>query len=434
METREQKSHIIHRFTGLGDGSGIGAEGVTAPECMGPEQPEIGSAAVASVDVAASGPDETPTLSAEKTGTCEEAPGLNPGTVCTHEAAESNPRGMAPPMRSPEGTAGHQVPDGVPPVSRAQVTHGGLKSWTAAEVTRTTPAEVAWIARPWVAKGAITLVDGKPKSAGKSTWLAHMVKSVLSGTEFLDEPTARTPVVLLTEERPVTLRRMLDRVGLAGATDLHVVFFNEVPPGPWRDLVKWAADRCREVGARLLIIDTLHQFAGIPENSSRKALEAIRPLQAAAEQGLAVVAVRHERKSGGAVGDSGRGSSATTGAADIVVALQRPANYTGPGRIIHTLSRYEETPSTMTIELGAEGYIVREEFDVGVQAVERALLLAVPDTEADAKTADELMAETGLKKTAVREALARMVKEGKLMQTGTGRKNAPYRYWWLVTA
>ncbi len=63
-----------------------------------------------------------------------------------------------------------------------------------------------------------------------------------------------------------------------------------------------------------------------------------------------------------------------------------------------------------------------------------ALDLAVPDTGTDAKTADELMASTDLKKTTVREALARMVKEGKLLQTGTGRKGAPYRYWRLATS
>ncbi|HYO67064.1 MAG TPA: hypothetical protein VEU33_13395 [Archangium sp.] len=46
---------------------------------------------------------------------------------------------------------------------------------------------------------------------------------------------------------------------------------------------------------------------------------------------------------------------------------------------------------------------------------------------------DELMAATDLKNTTVREVLARMVKEGKLLQTGTGRKSAPYRYWQVST-
>jgi hypothetical protein len=410
------------------------AEGMAwAHAQLPPGQPENGSAAFASAAMDQSVPEEMPSTSIGNSGACESAqPDTEEQELAVEAAAEPNPHEVTLPDGGgqPEDAVGQRDLQ----VSRmAGGARGALRSLTAAEVTRTTPAEVRWIARPWVAEGALTLVDGKPKVAGKSTWLAHLVKRVLAGTEFLDESTTCTPVVLLTEERPSTFRRMLERVGLADSTDLHVVFYQDVQRLPWDALVKQAVDKCRAVGARLLIIDTLHQFAGIPESSSGKALEAVRPLQAAAEQGLGVVAVRHERKSGGGVGESGRGSSALTGAVDIVVALQRPPNHTGQVRIIHALSRYEETPSNLVIELGDEGYVVREDFDVGVQEVERALLLTVPDTETDAKTADELLAETDLKKTTVREALSRMVKEGKLLQSGTGRKGTPYRYWRVST-
>ncbi|WNG33292.1 AAA family ATPase [Archangium violaceum] len=402
------------------------AEGTACSHAqLPPGPPDDGSAAVASAAMDQSVPEEMPSTSIGNSGTCESAqPATEGQELVVEAAAEPNLHEVsAPGGGQQEDVVGHQA-------ARSR-----FKSWTAAEVTRTTPAEVRWIARPWVAEGAITIVDGKPKEAGKSTWLGHLVKHVLAGSEFLDEPTVRTPVMLLTEERRRTFRRMLDRVGIADVTDLHLVFFDEVPPDEWEDVVKWAVGRCREVGAKLLIIDTLAQFSSIPEGSSNKALEAVRPLQAAAAQdGLGIVAVRHERKSGGGVGDSGRGSSALTGAADIIVALQRPPNHTGQVRILHALSRYEETPSTLTIELGDEGYSVREGLDIEAQDLERALLLAVPDTEEDAKTADELMDRTGLKKTKAREALARMVKEGKLLQTGTGRKGAPYRYWRLATS
>ncbi len=42
---------------------------------------------------------------------------------------------------------------------------------TAAEIAETTAAEVPWIARPWLAGGSITEVVGKPKAAGKTTWV-----------------------------------------------------------------------------------------------------------------------------------------------------------------------------------------------------------------------------------------------------------------------
>ncbi|QRK12293.1 AAA family ATPase [Archangium violaceum] len=410
------------------------AEGTACSHAQLPPGPsDDGSAAVASAAMDQSVPEEMPSISIGDSGACEEGQHATQAPELVLEAAaEPNPHEVsAPGGGQQEDVVGHRD---LQVSRRAGGPRRGLKSWTAAEVARTTPAEVRWIARPWVAEGAITIVDGKPKLAGKSTWVAHLVKHVLTGSEFLDELTTRSPVVLLTEERPVTLRRLLERVGIADSIDLHVIFYQDVRHLPWDALVKQAVDKCREVGAKLLIIDTLAQFSGIPESSSGKALDAVRPLQAAAEQGLGIVAVRHERKSGGGVGDSGRGSSALTGAVDIIVALQRPPNHTGQVRILHALSRYEETPSTLTIELGDEGYSVREGLDIEAQDLERALLLAVPDTEEDAKTADELMDKTGLKKTKAREALARMVKEGKLLQTGTGRKGAPYRYWRLATS
>jgi hypothetical protein len=96
---------------------------------------------------------------------------------------------------------------------------------------------------------------------------------------------------------------------------------------------------------------TLPQWAGIHgdgENSAGEALAAMAPLQEAASQHhLAVVIARHERKSGGDVGNSGRGSSAFAGAVDIVLSLRRPEGNTRPTlRVIHALSRFDETPDS----------------------------------------------------------------------------------------
>ena len=78
----------------------------------------------------------------------------------------------------------------------------------------------------------------------------------------------------------------------------------------------------------------LPQFAGLKgdgENSATAVLVAMQPLQeAAARYNLAVVMVRHERKSGGEVGDAGRGSTAFAGAADIVVSIRRAEGNSRP--------------------------------------------------------------------------------------------------------
>src|SRR5437879_463663 len=53
---------------------------------------------------------------------------------------------------------------------------------TAAEISSEGPTEVEWVARPWVALGAITEVDGQVKSAGKTTWLTYMSRSIMDGS------------------------------------------------------------------------------------------------------------------------------------------------------------------------------------------------------------------------------------------------------------
>ena len=49
---------------------------------------------------------------------------------------------------------------------------------TARELAAEAPAEVDWIARPWVAAGAVTELTGKVKAAGKTTWALALCRAV----------------------------------------------------------------------------------------------------------------------------------------------------------------------------------------------------------------------------------------------------------------
>ena len=85
---------------------------------------------------------------------------------------------------------------------------------TAKEIATETPSETQWYAKGWVAAAAITEVDGKIKAAGKTTWIFHMGRCVLDGEPFMGMPTARTPIVCLTEQQPASFRKVLERAGL----------------------------------------------------------------------------------------------------------------------------------------------------------------------------------------------------------------------------
>jgi hypothetical protein len=202
------------------------------------------------------------------------------------------------------------------------VTERILPFRTARLIRDATPAKPDWVAEGWAAVGAITEVDGKVKLAGKTTWTTHLCRAALDGRPFMGKPTTKTPVVYLTEQSPATFREALRRAGLLDREDFAVLCRHDTIGVPWPEVVAAARAKCRELGARLLVVDTLPQFAGVrgdAENNAGAALEAVAPLQVAAGDGLAVIVLRHERKSGGEVGDSGRGSSAYSGACDIVL-------------------------------------------------------------------------------------------------------------------
>jgi hypothetical protein len=231
------------------------------------------------------------------------------------------------------------------------------------QIADMTPEHPDWILEPYVARGALTEVAGKVKAAGKTTWITHAIRAVLDGQNFMGQSTRRTDCVYLTEQSPATFRQVLRRAGLLDRADgLSVLFWRDVARLDWEAIVELAVAEAKRIGAGLLVVDTLGQFAGLQgdqENDPGPALAVVKPLQeAAAQHNLGVGIVRHERKAGGAVGDAGRGSSAFAGAVDIVLSIRRPEGAARPTlREIHAISRYDETPALLVVELTADGYV-----------------------------------------------------------------------------
>ena len=75
-----------------------------------------------------------------------------------------------------------------------------IKFRTAKEVAAETPPKTEWAAFRYLAKGAITEVDGKIKAGGKTTWVSHMAACILQGEPFMGEPTTKTRAIFLTEQ------------------------------------------------------------------------------------------------------------------------------------------------------------------------------------------------------------------------------------------
>src|SRR5262249_9577073 len=90
---------------------------------------------------------------------------------------------------------------------------------SAREFAATTPAEPAWIARPYVARGTITEISGKLKASGKTTWLLALCRKVLDGAPFMGFPTELTGVIYLTEQTGTSFRAGLVRADLTDRDD-----------------------------------------------------------------------------------------------------------------------------------------------------------------------------------------------------------------------
>jgi hypothetical protein len=202
----------------------------------------------------------------------------------------------------------------------------------------------------------------------------------------------------------------------------------------WETVAAAATAKCAEIGSALLFVDTLSAFArlgGDDENSSGKAAEAMAPLQLAAARGLAVLVLRHDRKSGGDVGESARGSSAFGGATDIILALRRGEGNSRPTlRVLHGLSRFDETPKTLMIELTDSGYVaLGSETAVAAREARITILDNAPHTAEHALTEQELLDRAGVKRSTAKPALAELVAAGVLRQIGEGKRGDPRRYW-----
>ncbi len=312
-----------------------------------------------------------------------------------------------------------------------------LRFKTAKEVAEETPAKVEWLARPWVAKGAITEVVGKIKAGGKTTWVTHMGAKVLDGEPFMSSYTTKTNIVYLTEQSPASFRKALERAGLLEREDMLILHWHDTRGMDWTDAARAATDKAIEFGAGLLIVDTLGQFAGIrgdAENSAGAAQEAMRPLQEAAARGLAVVLTRHERKGGGEVGESGRGSSAFGGAVDIILSIRRGEGNVRPTvRVIESLSRFDETPDKLVIELTEQGYVsLGDATAFAEDEAESAILETLPSKPENAITTAEVLDklnEKDVKRTVATGALAKLSDAGTVYRIGEGKRGNPYRYY-----
>jgi hypothetical protein len=260
-----------------------------------------------------------------------------------------------------------------------------------------------------------------------------MVNRVLRGQDFLGKPTKQCGVVYLTEENPATFKIALKRAGLADAKNLSILSWFRASNRPWPEIANMAVEECRRKNAKLLVVDTWGRFTNLEgdrENSSGEVLAAVAILQEAlGRDGLAVTINHHDRKKGGGLIDSGRGSNALPGAADNIVSLKRVPGRNDRVRELSVIGRI--TSTKLLIELTEnDGYKV-----VGISAkdykakAEPRVFQAIPPNRSEAVTIEELENGTDISRSQIQRLIDQYIRSGQVFSSGDGKKGDPLRYY-----
>ena len=298
---------------------------------------------------------------------------------------------------------------------------GTLISKTLDERLQEESSEPAWLWENYLAPASMTLIAGAPK-VGKSTLLFALFSSFREGGVLLNARTRPCKVMFLTEERPGTLWDKRAQWGTMG--HVSVVMRHEVMDQEWPALIERAAIEAQFLGCQVLVVDTLSEWAKIEdENDASLVNEALRCIQESCiPRNLGVFLVHHMRKSQGEHGSGIRGSSAFAASVEVILEYYRES---GSRRRLEVISRFsgEFEPQMIGMERGR--IFLADNLGNSRESREKAVL----DTMSGGpKTPKEIADELGLSSESVRIWLGQLVRSGRVVTTGQGRRGDPRKF------
>lgn len=190
------------------------------------------------------------------------------------------------------------------------------------------PEPVAWLWGGRLARGKLTLLEGRPDE-GKTTVALDLAARVTTGAPMPGEATRRAPagVVVVTAEDGLgdTIRPRLDAAGadltrVLAPTPDEVVSLDEAG-------LAWLRRACARVDAALVVLDPLVALmpGAVDAHRDQDVRRMLRPLRALAEDcRVAILAVRHLRKAAAPTAKDAGGGSVGIGAAARIVMLAAP--------------------------------------------------------------------------------------------------------------
>lgn len=280
-----------------------------------------------------------------------------------------------------------------------------------------------WFIEGYVGREIVTLLSGHPK-CGKTTLVSHIVRAVAAGDLFLGQTTVQANVLWLNLEQ--TEGRVAAGFRDLGADELPIYPFTGTRHDFTDDqLARFIKDN--EIG--LLVVDSLSKFWAIEDenDATQVTAELGRLLDLARQTGVAVIVIHHLRKSGGTDNLDVRGSGAINSIVDVSLALRKHKDGSENSRVIEAISRYDETPNWLVIELTGAGY--SRLGTVAEMATRRGLEKLYEFLTEEPADLTELAEASGLARPTVTKLLSAEYRDGKVGREGKGRKGSPYRFY-----
>lgn len=120
---------------------------------------------------------------------------------------------------------------------------------------------------PWTVPGGLSVMTGRPKVSGKSSWVTNLALHLSAGRAFLGYDTSEADVILMADMPPPSFQEAIGQVGTPGREEalahLHVLHPTDVSRLDWVSTIDCAYGYAEEVGADLIIIDCIDRYVSL---------------------------------------------------------------------------------------------------------------------------------------------------------------------------
>jgi hypothetical protein len=281
--------------------------------------------------------------------------------------------------------------------------------------------------------GQTAVLLSGPGGDGKSYAMLDLAVAVASGNPWLTLDVAQTPVLIIDVEnrRNRIERRLQETLNGHGLADnpppVHFAFEVSLQLDRDESVLEYA-QMAQEVGAGLIILDSLVDFLGeTDENSNPEMGDIAERLRALVDYaGVSVLAIHHTPKSG----DGPRGATALRNGIDVnimvsregsVLRMKQDKNRVGPEQTV--VARMNWAPELFN--LSPIGVTIGRKREAG-DSDETMILEYLSDGEwySSSEVVSEVMEQSGHQRPTIHRKLKGMADDGVIQRRGGGRGKA----------